>query len=99
MSESNVMKFIGHFHDCGKDLDTVFLNGCCFWFAEILCARFPSAEMMYDPIRNHFAAKIGGKVFDISGDITEKSGDMIPWSEFDDESERRRIVRDCVVFA
>lgn len=53
--------------------------------------------MMYDPIVNHFAAQIENRIYDITGDVTD-SYRMIPWSSFDDELEKQRIIDYCIDF-
>lgn len=91
-----IYSFLARFHEC-RDVDDVFTCGCCYWFANILCQRFPNAIMMYDPIANHFAASIDGQLYDITGCVNEKYK-MEPWEKFDDELEKERIIRDCVMF-
>lgn len=71
---NEVLDFISHFHKISKtnDIDEVFTCGCCYWFAYILCGRFQEAEMMYDPVINHFMVGYGGRLYDITGDVTDK---------------------------
>lgn len=94
-----VQPFIHRFH-CAKDVDTVFTNGCCYWFAKILYERFHmtrGADIMYDEVANHFGTQIDGRVFDITGDVTWEYS-WKPWSSIGDELLRARIVRDCIMF-
>ena len=81
------------------DIVEVFTKGCCYWFAYILCERF-GGEMMYDPIVCHFAASIGGKIYDIRGDLAyvDCKYNFEPWCSFDDPIHKARIIRDCVLF-
>lgn len=89
--------FIRRFH-LAPSVREVFTCGCCYWFAYILCGRFPDeSRLMYDPVANHFAAEIRGKPYDITGDVTGQY-DLIPWDSLDDEAHRSRIVRDCILF-
>lgn len=88
--KKEVEKFIGHF----AGAEDVFLNGCCYWFAYVLLTRF-NGTMMYDQKENHFGSYIGGYVYDITGDVTSKY-DWMTWNSFSDDSERKRIVRDCI---
>lgn len=37
-----------------KDCD--WMSGNCYWFAKILCDRFPFLELYYDQIPGHFYA-------------------------------------------
>ena len=94
---NEIERFIKRFHS-SDDITDVFTTGCCFWFAKILCERFfeQGAYVVYDEIEGHFGAKIGNKVYDITGDVTEK----YTWTEWSDvdEARRDRIRRDCIMF-
>ncbi len=80
------------------DVDTVFTCGCCYWFAAILCMRFSGrTRMMYDQVENHFVTEIDGRMYDITGDVTDKY-DVEPWDELDDDLLKSRLVRDCIMF-
>ena len=92
---SEIEKFIERFRT--NDTIKVFTCGCCYWFAYILCGRFPQAKLMYDLVANHFVAEIDGRLFDITGDVTDKYI-VIPWDSYDDELHKQRIVRDCIKF-
>ena len=39
---STIEHFLARFH-LDDDVDTVFTNGCCYWFAVILHCRFPDS--------------------------------------------------------
>lgn len=95
---NNVDKFIGRFTEHEKTEDT-FQFGCCYWFAYILFRRFlkDGAKIMYDEVINHFGTQIGGRVYDITGDVTEKY-DWRPWDFMSDDLLRKRITRDCIMF-
>lgn len=96
-----VMDFIGRFRKLSKhnDITVVFTCGCCYWFAYILTGRFDGATIMYDPIANHFVTQIEDRLFDITGDVTDYySGNVVPWDTYDDDIEKKRIIRDCVNF-
>ena len=96
---SEVHNFINHFHKVSPtdDVTEVFTCGCCYWFAHILCSRFENAKMMYDTIINHFVAQIGDRLYDITGDVTDKYK-VVEWEHFDDELEKQRIVDYCITF-
>lgn len=93
-----VSGFIKKFHN-SELVDVVFSNGCCYWFAWILYSRFfgDGAEIMYDQIANHFGTRINGIVYDITGDVT-KTYNWVTWASIDDESHKKRIIRDCILF-
>lgn len=98
--KQNPLEFIKHFQNEGT-ID-VFMNGCCYWFAHILLSRFlnrhPCPKIMYNDITGHFATKIDGKIYDISGEIK----DTEHWMEFDDyltnePAYSQIIIRDCIL--
>ena len=92
-----IQGFISRFH-LSQFVDEVFTCGCCYWFAYILCSRFPGkSRLMYDPVANHFAAEIYGRSYDITGDITDQYA-LIPWDSLDDTAHRNRVIRDCILF-
>ena len=93
-----MIPFIRRFRLLSKhdDIVAVFTSGCCYWFAYILCARF-GGVMMYDPVANHFAAGIGMRLYDITGDVTG-TYNASEWSEFTDETARKRIEDYCITF-
>ena len=85
-----------HFH---TDIDEVFTNGCCYWFANILYHRFlnTGATIMYDEVINHFGTMIGNKIYDITGDVTDKYN-WVSWDSIHDTALKSRIIRDCIMF-
>lgn len=94
-----ILNFINNFKSCKE----TFLCGMCYWFAHILQARF-GGTMMYAPVDNHFVQKIGGRIYDVSGDVTDDYGsstDLIPWFAMEAYDKRlyQRIVRDCILKA
>lgn len=94
--KETILHFIGHF----RAAQETFLYGCCFWFAFILQARF-GGTMMYEPVENHYVQEIGGWLYDVSGDVTEKyraSKYLMRWSDMEsyDSSLYRRLIRDCI---
>lgn len=95
---SSVDNFLKRFHE-SRDIDEVFTSGCCYWFSYILFVRFirDGAVIMYDEVANHFGTKIAGRVYDISGDVTEKYK-WVTWDSITDELHRERIIRDCIKF-
>lgn len=95
---NEIDNFLKRFHTCA-DVDEVFTQGCCYWFAYVLFGRFirHGAEIMYDSVANHFGTKINDRVYDITGDVTEKY-EWHPWSDISDSALRDRLVRDCIMF-
>ena len=98
---AEVGKFITEF----KSLDNIgvlthtFKNGYCYWFAHILHTRFPKSEIVYYSAGLHFACKIGNRVFDITGDITEQNLFFESWDMFKkvEPEESERITKLCIL--
>ena len=99
----DVMYFINQFKKIHpSEIEDVFSNGYCYYFATILNERFyQGGTIMYIPIYNHFCYSIYGKLYDIKGEI--KDPEMIklaePWDSYkkQDELEAKRIFRDCIL--
>lgn len=75
-----------------------FMNDCSARLALDLCQRFHPAEMMYCEDANHFGACIGGRVYDITGDVTDRY-QWGAWSAFASREPERaaEIYRDRVL--
>ncbi len=84
------MEFIKGFSDASD----LFLHGYCYWFAVILANRF-HGEIWYLPIENHFVCKINGFYYDVTGKIQPENV-IHRWSDYTEEIEKKRIIRDCV---
>lgn len=100
---SEVLMFIGRFSTDGrrerKEVIEAFTLGGCWWFAFILSVRFAAykPEIMTDYVMNHFGCKIGSEVYDITGVVTNDYK-WEPWKDCDDETVKRRITEDCIMF-
>lgn len=68
MNEKEILSFIKHFTIHGPDVIDCFSNGNCYWFARILAQRF-HGSVYYNPKENHFCARLGNDLFDITGKI------------------------------
>lgn len=96
---AGVLRFIRDFKQFDKgEVTRTFTNGYCYWFAFILHTRFPDSEIVYYSAGNHFACKIKNRIFDITGDITDKNLFFEPWEEFKkfDSLETARIIKYCI---
>lgn len=94
-----------------KYIEDFFLEGCCFWFAQILKIRFPFGKILYDLKNNHFLF-YGGEdlniekngIFDIRGEVTKAylpwvlNGTIVEWNKYDDIAHKKRLWRDCITF-
>lgn len=98
---AGVNKFITEFKrfDTGQVVRT-FTNGYCYWFAHILHTRFPEdSEIVYYHAGNHFACRIKTRIFDITGDITDKNLFFESWEDFKKHTpkeEVNRVIRYCI---
>ena len=97
----DVLGFIGRFSTDGykerwQVIDAFTLGGC-YWFAYILSARFSaySPEIVLDWSKSHFACRIDGNIYDITGIV-----DGGVWTSWDDYSgcDRRMIEEQCIMF-
>lgn len=97
--KEEVEQFIKRFHPESEDVVDVFTCGCCYWFAFILRHRFftDDSEIMIDKVMNHFGTRIGDRVYDITGDVTDEYF-WTPWCFVDDEKYKSKIIRDCIEF-
>lgn len=98
-----VLKFISRFTGNGHREEVIdcFMNGCCYWFAKVLAERFKECAplLMYAPVEGHFGALVGGRVYDITGDVTERYN-WVGWDQYrrSEPSQYKIIRRDCVMF-
>lgn len=99
----DVLGFIGRFSTNGygyrQEVIECFTRGCCYWFAAILNTRFSHEKplVMIDYVANHFGCEIGGRVYDITGDVTGQY-DWMPWNKCNDPHLIKRIYEDCINF-
>ena len=96
-----IENFIHQFNAFGDDVRKCFSYGMCYHFALILHIRFrdEDAQKLYDPINGHFAVRINGRIYDITGDITDET--IYTWAEwkdlyYEDPKLADRIRRDCI---
>lgn len=96
-----VEDFINRFKcfDSHKEVTHTFTNGYCYWFAYILHARFPNSEIMYYAVGNHFACKICNRVYDVTGDITDRKLYFESWGQYQqyEPVESKRILEQCIL--
>lgn len=105
-NDDEVLGFIHRFTLNGTRQQVIdcFTGGCCYWFAHVLLYRFmnrvPMPKLVYNPENNHFATLINGRVYDITGDVT----DLANWAEFSryyreaSHSVHDTLLRDCIDF-
>ena len=96
-----ILNFIRQFQDFGPQVVNCFSNGMCYQFMTILRKRFGPfcTTPVYDEVMNHFATQIDGRIYDITGDITDDP--QYYWKRWttvcaEDYRHANRIYRDCV---
>ena len=96
--EETILAFINKFKEIyTEELEDIFADGWCYYFAVMLRARF-TGRIYYLPIANHFVCKIGDLFYDING-IYIPDEEAIPWDEYkyEDIIHTKRIIRDCIM--
>lgn len=79
-----------------KELEDVFYNGYCYWFALILANRF-KGSIWFNPEIIHFAANIDNNLYDINGLISNQK-EWINWTDFqiNNQNAVESIVKSCI---
>lgn len=70
-----VLEFIRQFREFDPAVADMFRsNRFDYWFAQILFRRFinDGSSVLYSPSSAHFIVRIGGRLYDIDGDVTDK---------------------------
>lgn len=93
--------YIQQFRQFGSDVVDCFSHGMCYQFMVILRKRFGPfcTTPVYDEVVNHFATEIDGRIYDITGDITDNPQyHWKRWSSISAEDPKlyERICRDCI---
>lgn len=94
--KDKILAFIGKFQNEGTI--KTFTEGCCYYYAAILSLRFDGATLMYNPVENHFATRINGALYDITGEIPYTDS-WVNWHTYpaEDWKDAERVVRDCII--
>lgn len=102
---NKVVTFIERFKkNAGSDyslaLEDAFLNGNCYWFAQILMKRFRSLNpiLCYLQIEGHFVVKLENRYYDIAGEKILEEKPYV-WEELLNEEPNlaQRIYRNCAL--
>lgn len=90
--DDNILRFIGLFHN-----DPIYLNGLCYWFGMILMLRFNGSLKYTD--NGHFVCEINNKLYDATGDVTEKYKRCVRWTKLMEEDclLANRILHECIL--
>lgn len=76
--------------------DCHWLDGNCYYFAVILCTRFPHLSLYYAPIAGHFVAGHDGEFYDWRGRYEDEIPILFDEIKESDHAWYARIVRDCI---
>lgn len=79
------LKFINVLRESDKYIEVIYLNGGCYNFYLILKSLYSSAEAYIVRFNkneqyNHVVTKISNRFYDITGDVTNKYYDRIPFN-------------------
>lgn len=98
---NDAMKFIYRITSGGANHGVIesFSGRNSYWFASILFRRFirNNAAIMYDPKNNCFGTRIGGKVYDVTGDATENHK-WISWVEYSNKKSKDQVTKEDIMF-
>lgn len=86
-----ITKFISDFNST----EDKFQNGYCFYFALMLKFRF-GGRILYEPIFGHFVLELENRLYDSTGDVTDKYDVGIMYDE-SVWSEQKSIVNGCIM--
>ena len=102
-SKEDIINFINNFKNRVKntnEVENLFLNGNCYYFAIILKSRFPKMDIIYSTIDNHFMCLYDYHIYDIRGDITNIKSiyDLYLWDNYKnfDKTHYKRIIKYCI---
>lgn len=92
---SEIEQFI---HRRFGDTDAHWQDGNCYYFAIILCHRFPELEIYYEPIMGHFVAGDGERFYDSRGQYSGKyAPQLLSDLQKQDPDWALRLLRDCAL--
>lgn len=95
---NTILSFIKNF----EGARSTFMNGCCYWFAAILQARFGGGLILYDMIDGHFVWFFENHFYDVRGDVSDQytigQKGLVYFDAYAcvDPTHHARIVHDCV---
>ena len=102
--EQFIQKFKDDFSKNQKEKELLkehFTCGYCYHFAVMLEGVFKhgnrSVDLMYNPVENHFAAKINEKLYDINGEINDTE-EWMTWTEYQkfEPLDSERVIKNCL---
>lgn len=98
---NDAIKFICRITSGGANQGVIesFSGNNSYWFASILFKRFirKNATIMYDSNNKCFGTRIGIRVYDVTGDVTENHK-WVPWLEYSDKQLKEKITKEDIMF-
>lgn len=77
--------------------DCHWLDGNCYYFALILCSRFPHLSLYYAPIAGHFVAGYDSNYYDWHGKYEDEIPILFTEIEHTDPKWYKMIIDGCVM--
>lgn len=77
------------------EIEDVFSNGFCYWFAKILEERF-QGTILFDPFNVHFATLIDDCIFDING-LADTNNVWYNWEDYKHIEDVSSIIHSCIL--
>lgn len=98
---NDAMKFIYRITSEGANRGVIeSLSGDnSYWFASILFKRFirNNATIVYDSKNKIFGTRIGSRVYDVTGDVTDNHT-WISWLEYSNKQSKEKITKENIMF-
>lgn len=94
---NDVIKFIERFKQSNPlEIEKSFTEGNCYWFAFILKKRFVRGQLVYHPVKGHFAYQVDNHIYDITGEVDPVGFKL--WSEYrrKELTQSKLIKRACI---
>ena len=83
-------------HRRWSNTDAHWLDGNCYWFAQILVMRFPYLRLYYMPVHGHFVAGTPSRYYDAKGEnFYPEKPILFEKIEETDPVWAARLLRDC----
>ena len=92
---NDIIDFINRRWNNNKEL---FLTQNCYWFAKILCERFPNLIMAYLPTEGHFVTYDAENkcIYDVTGKVKPQGlAISLDWINKNEPEWYERLMRDC----
>lgn len=96
MSENERDEVVDFINRRWLDTDAHWLDGNCYWFAQILIMRFPYLRLYYLPVEGYFVAGTPSRYYDASGrNFSKEKPELFSEIQVMDPLWAAQILRDC----